>query len=438
MLNNSSTLFEEIFSEELISNESFRSKVLAGIIGFLIIVVLLLSFAFSKHFKDVSQFSITIEITLLILVIIFVRAIFVSRAAKKWNRFGVKAFILIRYINAFTEISIPSIVLIIYSFYLPSIYPLFTPVTLLYFLIIMLSALELDFKLCLFSGSVAALQYVIIAWFLSNKSPELFDSVSIFPIHIGAAALLFISGHTAGLITVHIKKGLLKYYKAQSERNEIQKLFGQQISKEIVDELVENHYEVHSRTRFAVIMFIDIRNFSIFAQNKSPEEIISYQNNVFSFMIEIINKHKGIVNQILGDGLMAIFGAPIEHQNDCQSAVNASLEIYNELKRRNEKGLIPNTVIRIGINAGEVVTGNVGTSERKQYSVTGQPVIIAARLEQINKELNSVILISDEVYKRVKLEKEPINHDDVTIKGIPNPVWPVVKDFLLKSSSLAI
>lgn len=422
MLNNNSTLFEEIFSEELISNESFRSKVLAGIIGFLIIVVLLLSFAFSKHFKDVSQFSITIEITLLILAIIFVRAIFVSRAAKKWNRFGVKAFILIRYINAFTEISIPSIVLIIYSFYLPSIYPLFTPVTLLYFLIIMLSALELDFKLCLFSGSVAALQYIIIAWFLSNKSPELFDSISIFPIHIGATALLFISGHTAGLITVHIKKGLLKYYKAQSERNEIQKLFGQQISKEIVDELVENHYEVHSRTRFAVIMFIDIRNFSIFAQNKSPEEIIAYQNNVFSFMIEIINKHKGIVNQILGDGLMAIFGAPIEHQNDCQSAVNASLEIYNELKRRNEKGLIPNTVIRIGINAGEVVTGNVGTSERKQYSVTGQPVIIAARLEQINKELNSVILISDEVYKRVKLEKEPINHDDVTIKGIPNPI----------------
>lgn len=415
-------IFEEIFTEEIISNESFRSKVLAGIIGFLIIVVLLLSIAFAKHFKDVSQYSITIEITLLILAVIFVRAIFVSRAAKKWNKYGVKAFILIRYINAFTEISIPSVVLIIYSFNLPSMYPLFTPVSLLYFLIIMLSALELDFKLCLFSGTMAALQYIIIALYLTSKPSEVFDSLSIFPLHIGTAALLFISGHTAGLITVHIKRGLLKYYKAQSERNEIQKLFGQQISREIVDELVENHYEVQSRTRFAVIMFIDIRNFSIFAQNKSPEEIIAYQNNVFSFMIEIINKHKGIVNQIMGDGLMAIFGAPIEHKNDCQSAVNASLEIYKELKRRNEKGLLPETIIRIGINAGEVVTGNVGTSERKQYSVTGQPVIIAARLEQINKELNSVILISDEVYKRVVLENEPINHDDIAIKGVPNPI----------------
>jgi adenylate cyclase len=124
----------------------------------------------------------------------------------------------------------------------------------------------------------------------------------------------------------------------------------------------------------------------------------------------------------MGDGLMAIFGAPIEHDNDCQLAVNAALEINKELKRRNETGLIPETVIRIGINAGEVVTGNVGTSERKQYSITGQPVIIAARLEQINKELNTSILISDSVYKRVKLDFEPIDHQAVVIKGISESI----------------
>lgn len=422
MFKNSTKLFEEIFSEEIISNESFRSKVLAGIIGFLIIVVLLISIAYSKQFKDVSQFSITVQITLIILGVIFVRALFVSRAAKRWNRYGVKAFILIRYVNTFIEISIPSIVLIIYSFSLPSVYPLFTPIALLYFLIIMLSALELDFKLCLFSGTMAMIQYLIIAWYLTNKPSSEIDAFTVFPTHIGTAALIFISGHTAGLITNHIKKGLLKYYKAQSERNEIQKLFGQQISKEIVDELVDNRYEVQSRTRYTAIMFLDIRNFSIFAQDKSPEEIIAYQNNVFSFIIEIINEHKGIVNQIMGDGLMAIFGAPIEHENDCQLAVNAALQINKELERRNNAGLIPKTIIRIGINAGEVVTGNVGTSERKQYSITGQPVIIAARLEQINKELDSVILISDEVYKNIELNQQPKYHKDVTIKGIPNPI----------------
>lgn len=422
MIKNTTQLFEELFSEEIISNESFRSKVLAGIIGFLIVVVLLISLAFNKEFKDVSQFSITIQVTLIILGVIFVRALFVSRAVKKWNRYGVKAFIIIRYVNTLIEISVPSLVIIIYSFSLPSIYPLFTPVALLYFLIIMLSALELDFKLCVFSGTIAMIQYLIIAWYLTNKPASNIDALSLFPTHIGTAALIFISGHTAGLITNQIKKGLLKYYKAQTERNEIHKLFGQQISKEIVDELVDNRYEVQSRVRFAAIMFLDIRNFSIFAQDKSPEEIIAYQNNVFSFIIEIINENKGIVNQIMGDGLMAIFGAPIEHDNDCQLAVNSALEINKELKRRNEAGLIPETVIRIGINAGEVVTGNVGTSERKQYSVTGQPVIIAARLEQINKELNSVILISDSVYKCISLAEEPKYHQDVVIKGITESV----------------
>jgi adenylate cyclase len=288
----------------------------------------------------------------------------------------------------------------------------------------MLSALELDFKLCVFSGLVAAIQYILIAFYLSNKPfpNNAVNSISFFPAYLGTAALFFISGHTAGLITNQIKKGLLKHYKVQSERDEIQKLFGQQISKEIVDELVDNRYEIQSRVRFAAIMFLDIRNFSIFAQDKSPEEIIAYQNNVFSFIIEIINENKGIVTQIMGDGLMAIFGAPLEHENDCQLAINSALQINKELKRRNDEGLIPETTIGIGINAGEVVTGNVGTSERKQYSITGQPVIIAARLEQINKELNSVILISDEVYKRVKLDFKPIDHQDVIIKGISESI----------------
>jgi adenylate cyclase len=424
MADSGTKLFEEIFSEEIISNESFRSKVLAGIVGFLIVVVLLISLTFEKQFAEISQFPIAFQLTIIILSVIFVRSLFVSRGAKQWTRYGVKAFILIRYVNAFIEISIPTVALIIYSFNLPSIFPLFTPVSLLYFLIIMLSALELDFKLCVFTGTIAAIQFTILAWYLSNKPLpiESVDSFSFFPVYLGTAALLFISGHTAGLITNQIKKGLIKHYRAQSERNEIQKLFGQQISKEIVDDLVKNKYEIQSRVRFAAIMFLDIRNFSIFAQDKSPEEIIAYQNNVFSFIIEIINENKGIVTQIMGDGLMAIFGAPIEHDNDCQSAVNAALEIHKELTRRNNEGLIPNTIIRIGINAGEVVTGNVGTSERKQYSVTGQPVIIAARLEQINKELNSVILISNEVYKRVKLKEEPKNHKDVIIKGIPDPI----------------
>jgi adenylate cyclase len=420
-----SKLFEELFSEEIMSNESFRSKILAGIMGFVIIAVLLVSLVYKNHFGNTSHFRIMLEITLIISIIILTRSLFVSRGAKKWNQYGVKTFIFIRYINAFIEISLPSAALIIYSFNLPSVYPLFTPIALLYFLIIMLSALELDFKLCVFSGTMAALQYSIIVWFLLNKpvDNDIFLGTTFYPVYLGIAAFLFISGHTAGLITNQIKKGLLKHYNAQSERDEMQRLFGQQISKEIVDELVENKYEVKSRARFATIMFLDIRNFSIFAQNKLPEEIIAYQNSIFSFIIEIINKHKGIVNQITGDGMMAIFGAPIQHDNDCQLAVNAAIEIQNELEERIKNKFIPDTQIGIGIHAGDVITGNVGTNERKQYSITGQAVIIAARLEQLNKKLNSSLLISKQVYENIRLEElKPTTYANITIKGHSEPI----------------
>ena len=425
MKKNDIKLFEEIFFDEIISNESFRSKILAGIIGFIIIVVLLVSFVYKKQFGNTSHFSIMIELAVIILAAILVRSLFVSRAAKKWNRYGVETFIFIRYINAFIEITLPTAAIIIYSFNLPSVYPLFTPLALLYFLIIMLSALELDFKLCVFSGSMAALQYSIIVWHLLNKPSdnEIISGTTFYPVYLGIAGLLFISGHTAGLITNQIKKGLLKHYNAQSERDEIQKLFGQQISKEFVDEFVENKFEIQSRVRFAVIMFLDIRNFSAFAQDKSPEEIIAYQNDVFSFIIEIINKYKGIVNQIMGDGMMAIFGAPIQHENDCQLAVDAAIEIQYELNKRCKNKSIPETQIGIGIHAGDVVTGNVGTVDRKQYSITGQAVIIAARLEQLNKKINSSLIISQKVFEKITIkELTPKKYENIIIKGFPDPI----------------
>jgi adenylate cyclase len=88
------------------------------------------------------------------------------------------------------------------------VFPLFTPVALLYFLIIMLSALELDFKLCVFSGTIAAIQFTILAWYISNKpSPlEAIESFSFFPVYLGTSALLFISGHTAGLVQSNKKR----------------------------------------------------------------------------------------------------------------------------------------------------------------------------------------------------------------------------------------
>ena len=156
---------------------------------------------------------------------------------------------------------------------------------------------------------------------------------------------------------------------------------------------------------------------------KSPEEINKYQNEVLGFMIEIVNKNSGIVNQILGDGFMATFGAPVENDNHTQNSVNAALEIVNELNKKNENGEIPETNIGIGIHTGEAYTGNVGTDERQQYSITGNIVIMAARLEQLNKEFNTSIIVSKDVFDSVTIEDVRYKFlEDVSIKGFADPI----------------
>jgi adenylate cyclase len=222
---------------------------------------------------------------------------------------------------------------------------------------------------------------------------------------MGKAFILFISGILAGLVTKQIKKRIFHLFATLDERNNIERLFGQQVSSEIVDELINNKAEIGSKRRFVCIMFLDIRGFTPLSEGKKPEKIIQFQNDIFSFMIEIINQNHGIINQFMGDGFMATFGAPVSKENDCQNALTAAIEIDRELKQQIKDGKIPDLRIGMGLHAGEVVTGNVGTATRKQYSVTGNVVILASRLEQLNKQFGSTILISKEVLDNIESDQ---------------------------------
>tara|TARA_B110001450_G_scaffold151108_1_gene141069 strand:+ start:1805 stop:3895 length:2091 start_codon:yes stop_codon:yes gene_type:complete len=174
-------------------------------------------------------------------------------------------------------------------------------------------------------------------------------------------------------------------------------LFSQQVSPEVAKELLSDSYKTGAKKVRACIMFLDIRNFTPFSESRDAAEINKYQNDVFGFMIDIISQHNGIVNQFMGDGFLASFGAPASSGNHSQNAVNASLEILKELESRCLSGKLIETKIGIGLHTGEIVTGNVGTTHRKQYSVTGNTVILASRIEQLNKSYKAELLISKEV-----------------------------------------
>jgi len=209
----------------------------------------------------------------------------------------------------------------------------------------------------------------------------------------------------------------------QSAQERIKQLLQQQLSGAVADQLILADSDESVDRKFVCVMFLDIRNFTVFTEQMSPEDIIGFQNEIFSFMIDEVIQKGGIVNQILGDGFMATFGAPVSNGNDTLNAYNVSKNIIRKLREKCQSGEIPLTRVGIGLHAGYVVAGNVGTDRRRQYSITGNTVITAARLEQLNKDFGSTIVLSREVYEQLPSNlQEPVEFKSVVVKGRSAPL----------------
>lgn len=415
--------FEKEFSKEILLNERFRLYIIAAIFLIIVFYLLILLLFYSELFDQYFKGQNPLYWAILILGFFAFRSLVVRKVWNHWLNKDQKLPEILRYLNSFLEVSIPTIIIVIVGLESGPLEILLSPIVFLYFIFILLSTLELDSKLCFFTGLIAAIEYIFLGFYYTSKF-EVPTEMSILgePIfYIGKGAILFISGILAGMVAKQISNRIISSYKSLDERNKIERLFGQQVSAEIVDELINTNYEVTSKRRFVCIMFLDIRDYTPFSEGKKPEEIIKFQNDIFGFMIEIINKNHGIINQFMGDGFMATFGAPVSSENDCQNAVDSAIEINKELNEQIKQGKIPDIKIGIGLHAGEVVTGNVGTSTRQQYSVTGNVVIIASRIEQLNKKYDSTILISKEVLDKIKIENYK-SLGEVNVKGRQKPI----------------
>jgi adenylate cyclase len=185
--------------------------------------------------------------------------------------------------------------------------------------------------------------------------------------------------------------------RAAIERSHILEIFGQQVSPSVVDRLLTQKTLPSTELRSICVMFLDIRGFTGFAESKRPEEVITYLNTLWELLVDVINQHHGIVNKFLGDGFMATFGAPLAEGNTCRNAIDAALEIVATIERAVAEGRCPPTRIGIGLHAGEAVAGNVGSATRKEYTIIGDVVNLASRIEAMNKEFKSTLLCSREV-----------------------------------------
>jgi adenylate cyclase len=172
-------------------------------------------------------------------------------------------------------------------------------------------------------------------------------------------------------------------------------------------------------------MFCDIRSFTTIAEAREPTETIELLNDYYTLMMDAISGEGGIVNQIVGDGLMAIFGAPLPRENHHRGAVLAACQMIELIRLFNEEQAAQDKVqirIGIGIASGEVVAGYTGTLERATYTCVGDTVNVAARLEAHTKVLDRPILIDENTRLGLDdgIDLEP--HGELEVKGKTRPV----------------
>ena len=175
-----------------------------------------------------------------------------------------------------------------------------------------------------------------------------------------------------------------------AEKEKVRDLLGKVVSQQIAEELLNNPVELGGEERTATILFSDIQGFTSFCEGKSPRQVLEELNKVLSRISDIIEQHAGVVDKFQGDAVMALFGAPIAGPKDACNAMRASLEIIEALKQL-EGGLSA----RVGVNTGLVVAGNLGSSNRLNYSVIGDTVNLAARLESLTRLYNVSNIVSE-------------------------------------------
>jgi adenylate cyclase len=394
------SIYQDSLTTEILRSERRRVTILAGLFAFAACVYSF--FSFGSQLVDV-ELRVRLQAQWP-----WVMSLYGVVIAYEWAlRAGIGWLIerrrqphdALRFLNAFLETSIPTVLLLLAVSLMGPRDALVSPAFLLYFFFILLSILQLDARLCLFTGLVAAAEHFIFASVvIGTLAPEAEPSFWRMPVfQFNRSLILFVAGLVAGLLTRQIKRQVEASLRTVQERDRAVRIFGQYVSPQIAEKLLHQPVELGGELRNVCVMFLDIRNFSSYAAGSRPEAVMAYLNTLFDFMIDVVNQHQGIVNKFLGDGFMAVFGAPIDDAEQCTHAVGASLEIIERLERLNAAGKIHPTRIGIGLHMGEAVTGNLGSSERKEYTIIGDVVNLASRIEQATKEFQAQLLISEAV-----------------------------------------
>ena len=282
----------------------------------------------------------------------------------------------------------------------------------LFFFPIVLAGLWFGLKAALFTSVATSIVYA--QFFYHN-------------IDAGRISVAVVGLQVSGFNLMAVLTGLMvdRQRRQQRERDFLNDTFGKYVSKEVRDEILGGRVTLNGELKEVTVLFADLRDFTRLVETIPPREVVTVINTYFEAMSAAIVSHHGLVLQYIGDEIEAVFGAPVALENHQQCAIEAALEMRTRLSQVNlnlaNQGYPP---LRhgIGLHTGKVVAANIGSSQRLSYALVGETVNIASRIQDLNKDFDTDILISDAVRQGLDrcIVMKPLS--PVPVKGIREPL----------------
>jgi adenylate cyclase len=217
-----------------------------------------------------------------------------------------------------------------------------------------------------------------------------------------------------------LASGFNQMVEGLAERERIQQIFGTYVDKEVAEHILRNGTSLGGEQVEVTMMFIDIRGFTAYAERAAPPAVVATVNRLFERAVPVVHSHGGHIDKFVGDGLLAVFGAPRRQSDHAEQALAAARQIAAAVQEE-----FDDTVeVGIGLNSGNVIAGNVGGGGRFEYSVIGDAVNVAARVESATRQTGDTVLISENTWRllgeaaRTSLEERA----SVPLKGRSGPV----------------
>jgi adenylate cyclase len=218
-----------------------------------------------------------------------------------------------------------------------------------------------------------------------------------------------------------------RYFVEDAEKRKVSRLFGRYVSRDVYSQLMAHPElaELGGGRREMTVLFSDLRGFTTITEKGNPEDLVAQLNEYFTRMVEVVFRNGGTVDKFVGDMVMALFGAPVDDVDHADDAVTTAVEMVRELGELNRRWASEGRVqldIGIGVNSGDMIAGNIGSSAIMSYTVIGDNVNLGARLESLNKDYKTRIIISEATRGRLGKSYELRSLGGVVVKGKTRPV----------------